>query len=241
MENIKIDSSNIAIIIPTYNAHAGIVETVLAIKKHVAGATVFVVDDNSPDGTANIVRSKFKNDKRIRLILRANKQGRGSAVIAGFKESLRLKNFLYFIEMDSDMCHNPKYILDLVTVCSKADIAIASRYLPSSKIYGWSFERKIMSYSINHLAKILLRIPISDYTDGYRCYSRKVVNFICKSQIKSHGYIVLSEVAYICYKENFKFAEIPISFHFKPVSKSNLNFNEIKEALVVLLKLRTSQ
>lgn len=140
--------------------------------------------------------------------------------------------------MDADLCHNPKYIKKLVKKCSTSDVVIASRYLPSSKISGWNFKRKLMSFSINNLAKFLLRVPINDYTDGFRCYSREAVEFITTHKVKSQGYIVLSEVAYICYKKGFSLSEIPIDFHFKEISKSNLNLKEIREALWTLIRLR---
>ena len=95
-----------------------------------------------------------------------------------------------------------------------------------------------MSFSINTFAKLLLRIPISDYTNGFRCYSRKAVKLIVANKLISRGYIVLSEVAYLCYKKDLKFAELPIDFHFKEVTKSNLNRKEIKEAFWTLLQLR---
>ncbi len=228
----------ITIVIPTYNAREGIISNISKIKSKAPSACIIIVDDNSPDGTAALVKSKFANDKKVQLIIRKNKGGRGSAVIAGLKEALKNRKTKYFIEMDADLCHNPKYIKNLVEKCVNADVVIASRYLPSSRISGWNFKRKLMSFSINTLAKLLLHIPISDYTDGFRCYSRRAVEFINTHHVKSQGYIVLSEIAYICYKKGLIFAQVPIDFHFKSVSKSNLNLKEVKEALFTLIRLR---
>lgn len=229
--------SQIAVIIPTYNAREAIVDSIKKILSSVPDSEIFIIDDNSPDKTAELVTSIFKKDKRVRIIIRKEKGGRGSAVIAGFKEALKNKHLNYFIEIDADMCHNPKYIKPLVDKCKSADVVIASRYLPKSKITGWSLKRKIMSFSINTFAKVMLQIPISDYTDGFRCYSRKAVAFITSHQVQSRGYIVLSEIAYMCYKNGFTFAEIPIDFHFQEVTKSNLNTKEIKEALLTIIRL----
>ena len=204
----------IVIIIPTYNAREGIVENILKIQKEVSQAQIIIVDDSSPDKTAALVRSKFKADNRVLVVVRKEKGGRGSAVIAGLREGLKIKEAKYFIEMDADLCHDPKYIKQLVQKGKKADVIIASRYLPESKITGWNLKRKLMSFSINTLAKLLLQIPISDYTDGFRCYSRKAVEFITTHEVKSRGYIVLSEIAYICYKKGLSFGEVPIAFHF---------------------------
>jgi len=233
--------NNIIIVIPTYNAREGIVKNIKKIQENIPQAQIIVVDDNSPDQTAKVITTHFKMDKRVQVVIRKEKGGRGSAVIAGLREGLKNKNAKYFIEMDADLCHDPKYITQLVEKCKNADIVIASRYLPKSRIYGWNLKRKLMSFSINALAKLLLHIPISDYTDGFRCYARKAVAFICSYEIKSRGYIVLSEIAYICYKNRMHFSEIPIDFYFKSVSKSNLNWQEIKEALVTLIRLRLTK
>lgn len=226
------------IVIPTYNASESIVNSINKIKKEVPLATILVVDDNSPDKTADLIIKNFPKDKTINVLKRKGKGGRGSAVVAGLKELFRNKQLLYFVEMDADLCHNPKYIKQLVEKCKRADIVIASRYLPESKIYGWNVKRKLMSYSINTFAKFMLRIPISDYTDGFRCYSRKAIEIISSYQLKSQGYIVLSETAYICYKKGLQFDQIPIDFYFHSITKSNLNLKEVKEALITIIKLR---
>lgn len=229
---------NIGIVIPTYNARESIVDSISKIKKAVPDSLILVVDDNSPDKTADLITKTFSKDKSIQVLKRPGKGGRGSAVIAGLKELYKNKQVAYFIEMDADLCHNPIYIKQLVKKCKKADVVIASRYLPQSKIYGWNVKRKLMSFSINTFAKLMLRIPVSDYTDGFRCYSRKAVATITRYKLQSRGYIVLSETAYICYKKGLRFDEIPIDFYFKSITKSNLNVNEIKEALTTLMKLR---
>ena len=232
--------SDTLIVIPTYNAREGIVKNILKIQVKIPEAQILIVDDNSPDSTAALVKKKFTTDKRVTVVIREKKAGRGSAVIAGFTYGLKNKQTKYFIEMDADLCHDPKYIKQLIEQCKKADVIIASRYLPKSKITGWNVKRKLMSFSINTLAKILLRIPISDYTDGFRCYSRKAVELITTHEVKSHGYIVLSEIAYLCYNNGLTFAEVPIDFHFKEITKSNLNWREVKEALWTLFRLRFS-
>lgn len=228
----------VEVIIPTYNERNGVIEVISSTKSEAPGAGIIIVDDNSPDKTANLVRSRFKKDKKVQVVVRKEKGGRGSAVMHGFREGLKNKQAKYFIEMDADLCHDPKYIKQLVDTCKHADVVIASRYLPQSKTTGWSMKRKLMSRAINALAKILLRIPISDYTDGFRCYSRDAVAFLCSQKFRSRGYIVLSEAAFLCYKKGLVIKEIPIDIHFKNVSKSNLNAKEIKEAFVTLFGLR---
>jgi len=232
-------TNSVYVVIPTYNAQETVVESIKGIKSFVPAATVIIVDDNSPDGTATKAILEFQKNKTIKVLVRQYKQGRGSAVVAGFKEGLKDKHSQYFIEMDADLCHDPKYIPKLVEKCHKADIVIASKYLRGSTIKGLSLKRKIISRFMNIGAKIILRVPISDYSNGYRCYSRRAVEFICKRKLKSRGFVVLSEIAFACYQKGFSFAEIP--FDFRQVStnsKSNFSFNEMKEAFVTLLRLR---
>jgi dolichol-phosphate mannosyltransferase len=228
---------DVGIVIPTYNAKESIVNSIKEIKKAVPGCTILIVDDNSPDKTAELVKKKFTKDENVVLLERPGKGGRGSAVLAGLKHLFKNKKINYFIEMDADLCHNPKYIKPMIEKAENADFVVASRYLRESRIYGWNIKRKLMSFAINTYAKLLLRIPISDYTDGFRCYTRNAVAIISAHKVQSRGYIVLSETAFICYKKGLKFDEVPIDFYFQSITKSNLNMNEVKEALVTILKL----
>lgn len=232
--------NDIEVIIPTYNEQAGIVGTILKVKSELPDVNIIIVDDNSPDKTGQFVKSLFKKNKKVKVISRKEKSGRGSAVIAGFKKALKNKKAKYFIEMDADLCHDPKYIKELVEKCKKADVVIASRYLPKSKVTGRTLKRKLLSISINIFSRWLLKIPITDYTNGFRCYSRKATKALCLHKFISQGFIVLSEAAFVCKKKGFKFDEVPINFHYEFVSKSNLNLKEAKEAFVTLLKLKFS-
>ncbi len=230
-------NSDIVVIIPTYNERNGVIEAILQIKSEVPDAEIIIVDDNSPDKTANLVQRRFRQDKKVRVVVRKEKGGRGSAVMHGFREGLENKQAKYFIEMDADLCHDPKYIKQLVDTCKCAGVVIASRYLPQSKVRGRSTKRTLMSHAINALARLLLRIPISDYTCGFRCYSRDAVAFLCSQKFRSRGYIVLSEAAFLCYKKDFAIKEIPVDIHFKNVSKSKLNAKEVTEAFITLFRL----
>lgn len=232
--------SNFVIVIPSYNAGFSIEESISKILMQAPSAKIIIVDDNSPDGTGSLVSKLSKEDKRVTLLKRGSKAGRGSAVIAGFREGLKNEKNIYFLEMDADLCHDPKYIPSLVKNAQDADVVIASRYLPESKIFGWTLKRKLMSYAMNHFAKFFLRVPIRDYTDGYRCYSRRAVELIVNHEFKSKGYVVLSEIVHLCYKQNMVFAEIPIEFHFNLDGKSNLNIGEVKEALKTIIRLSLS-
>jgi len=229
---------NIAIIIPTYNAKNTIVKEINGIFKTLPESKIFIVDDSSPDGTGNLINQYLPRDKRLRLIVRIEKAGRGSAVLKGLKEALKDKHVQYFVEMDADLCHNPKYIPLLIEKCQKADVTIASKYLPGSKIIGLDGKRMIFSKLVNLYLKLILQIPISDYTNGFRCYTRKALEQINLDSFYSKGFIVLSEIAYKIKQTGGTFAEIPFLFIFNKRNKSNFNFKEIKEAFLTVLKLK---
>lgn len=233
-----INKINTAVIIPSYNTKFSIVKTIEQILRQLLNIKIIVVDDNSPDKSAYLIRKHYSCDKRVKLIIRKNKGGRGSAVLRGFQEGLKDKNIDFFIEMDADLCHDPKYIPLLIKLCQKYDVAIASKYLKKSKIFGLNKKREIFSRFVNFYIRLMLKIPITDYTNGFRCYRRKVLEKINLNSFYSKGFIVLSEIIYRIHKKGCSFGEIPFIFTFNHKNKSNFNFSEIKEAFITILKLK---
>jgi dolichol-phosphate mannosyltransferase len=229
---------NIAIIIPSYNAKNTIIQVIKGTFTLLPESKIIVVDDSSPDGTGDIITKYFATEKRLRLIVRKEKAGRGSAVLRGFKEAFRDKNIQYFVEMDADLCHDPRYIPLLINRCRKADVVIASKYLQGSKIIGLGKKRIIFSKLVNLYLKLMLQIPITDYTNGFRCYTRKALKQIDLDKFDSKGFITLSEIAYKMKQKGCSFAEIPFVFIFNKTNKSNFNIKEIKEAFFTVLKLK---
>ncbi|MDP2585748.1 MAG: glycosyltransferase [Candidatus Levybacteria bacterium] len=230
--------NNIAIIIPCYNASKTIINAIKGVLIYSPKSKVIIVDDNSPDKSAELIKKCFLYDKRIKLVIRKSKGGRGSAVLRGFQEGLRDKNIEFFIEMDADLCHDPKYIPVLIEKCRKYDVTIASKYLKKSKIFGLNKRREAFSRLVNFYIKLMLGIPITDYTNGYRCYRRKALERINLNFFYSKGFIVLSEIIYRIHKKGGSFFEIPFNFTFNQKNKSNFSFSEIKEAFVTILKLK---
>lgn len=230
--------SKIVVVIPSYNSRAGIIQVVSGVLEAVAEASIIVVDDNSPDKAAELVKRKFGRDKRVRVVVRKRKGGRGSAVIRGFKEGLKDKSVEYFVEMDADFSHDPSELPKLLAKLRKHDVVVGSRYLPGAKIIGWGARRRIFSRLANLWARLVLGIPISDYTNGYRCYRRKVVEAIDFEKVKSRGFAVLSEMAFQIHEKGFSFAEIPTVFTYRPSFGSNFNMEEVREALWTVLSLR---
>ena len=230
----------IAVIIPTYNEKDNIERLVYELLTLDLKVDVYVVDDNSKDGTAKIVDEIGKKDRRVKLLLRKNKRGRGSAVIDGMKLALEDKGVNYFVEMDADFSHDPKELIKLVGKVEESDVVIGSRYLKDSKIVGWPAKRYVFSRVANFYAKIILGIPISDYTNGYRCYRREVIKAVDYSKIQSKGYIVLSEMAYQIYKKGFKFKDVGIVFVNRQRGASNLKMREIAGAFSSVWRIKFS-
>lgn len=232
------NKTNTAVIIPSYNTKNSIIKTIKQVLNYLPNAKIIVVDDNSPDESAKLIRECILNDRRINLIVRKNKQGRGSAVLRGFREGLKDKNIEFLIEMDADLCHNPKYIPIMIEKCRTYDVIIASKYLKESKIKGLNLRRKIFSRIVNYYIKLILQVPITDYTNGFRCYRRVALEKINFDSFYSKGFIVLSEIVYKMYQQGNSFCEIPFVFNFTYANKSNFNLREIREAFFTILKLK---
>ena len=230
--------SKTAIIIPTYNEKDNIrklIQTIFGISNDM---TIIVVDDNSPDKTGEIADALTKKYKNLKIIHRTKKNGRGGACIEGFKRALD-EGFEYIFEMDADFSHDPIDIPRLLTkVLEGNDMVIGSRYLKGSKILNWGLKRTIFSKFANIYARVILGIPIHDYTNGYRCYTRKTLEAIDFDRIEASGYIVLSEMSYQLHKKHFKISEIPITFVNRKRGISNLSIHEITSAFTSVIKLR---
>lgn len=230
--------NNIAIIIPSYNASKSIIPTIKKVLTYLPKSRIIVVDDNSPDKSAELIKNRFVYDKRIALITRKSKGGRGSAILRGFQEGLKDKKIVFFVEMDADLCHDPKYIPIMIDKCDLHDAVVASKYLKKSSIKGLNLKRKIFSKIVNFYIKLMLQVPITDFTNGFRCYRRSALEKIDFNSFHSKGFIVLSEIIYKIYKNKGSLGEIPFNFIHKEINKSNFNFVEIKEAFLTILKLR---
>lgn len=229
------------IVVPTYNEKENIAALIKSILSHMPKSTVLIVDDNSPDGTADIVK-KLTKDIRIKLIVRKKKKGRGSAVLEGFKWAYKRGNFDYFFELDADFSHDPA---DLPKFLAKLkaghDVVIGSRYMPDSQIHNWGAARKFFSKYANKYAKFFLKIPIIDFTNGYRAYKKDTVTFFLFRKMITSGYIVLSEFIYIAHLNGKKIGKLPIVFVNRKRGESNLGLKEILTAMYGVMKLRVKR
>jgi len=234
------DNPNTLIIIPTYNESENIArlcERLLALYPFVE---ILVVDDSSPDGTAAVVREEQRKypDRWLHLTVRQGKGGRGSAVLEGFRFALSRAYELIF-EMDADFSHEPEEIPRFLEKIRECDMVVGSRYLPKSEIHEWGWKRTFFSRFANRYARFVLGMPLSDYTNGYRCYRRSAVGALDLEKIDAKGYVVLSEVAMQLHMKGFRIGEVPTVFVNRRRGLSNLTAHEIGEAFLSILKIYT--
>lgn len=230
------------IAIPTFNEAENIGKLCERLLTEYPGVHVVVVDDGSPDGTAEIVKhlqSQFEG--RLHLIRRGGKGGRGSAVLEGFRFGLK-SDYELFFEMDADFSHNPEELPRFLKKIDEGyDMVLGSRYLPDSRIYEWGWKRTFFSKWANRYARLILGIPMSDYTNGYRCYTRRAIESLQMNVIDAKGYVVLSEVAYQLHLKGSKIGEVPTIFVNRRRGISNLSWHEIKEAFMSVIRIRTKK
>ena len=229
-----------AVILPTYKEEKNLRKIIPLIFKFLPQTYLVIVDDNSPDKTAIIVRESMRKYKNLQLIIRKKKEGRGSAVLEGFKYALNKFKADLFIEMDADFSHNPEALPLLISTSRHKTIVIASRYLPGSTISGWPLKRKLISGIANRLIQSLIQTGVSDNTNGLRCYPKEAVEVLLKHRFISSGLIVLSESLYILKKKGYKISEIPFDFRDRMHGSSNTTLKEFIEAFFTLVRLRFS-
>ena len=228
----------IGIVIPAFNEDENIIYLIKKIKKKL-NCLILIVDDSSNQNTKKLLNNH--NFKNVKYFNRGKKLGRGSAIIFGFKKLLKIKKDINcLIEMDADMSHNPDELKRNISYFYKNsyDLLIGSRYLPDSKIINWPISRRILSKLSNNLAKFLLEAPINDYTNGYRFYSNNAAKIIIKKcKNTDGGFIILSEIILILWKNNFKIAEVKSIFKNRIRGESSVNLKLILESLLGLIKL----
>jgi len=226
------------IIIPTYNEKENIQKLIPVIFSVVPQCTIIVVDDNSPDGTAHQVLKLKSKYPQLHLIKREKKAGRGSAVIEGFKYAHKNMRPQVYIEMDADFSHNPKELPQLINFSKPKNIVLASRYVKGGKIVNWPISRRINSWLANLLIRFVLKLPLKDNTNGFRCYPKEAIQLLLNHDFISKGHILLGESAYLLYKNGFGFVEIPSNFKNRKLGKSNATLDEFFNSLLLLFQIK---
>ncbi len=231
---------NSLIIIPTYNESENIELIISKILLLNDSNDILIVDDNSPDGTSNIVSDlKKENIDRIFLIVRDTKLGLGSAYKEGFKWALN-KNYSYIFEMDADLSHNPSEIINLKELLIKRDfdVAIGSRYLEGVSVVNWPLSRIFLSYFANIYVRIITGMPVKDATSGFIGYTNESLSSLNIDNIKFNGYAFQIEMKFKLWKKNFKLMEHQIIFVNRKSGKSKMDKNIIFEAIFGVIRLK---
>jgi dolichol-phosphate mannosyltransferase len=235
------NNPEISVIIPAYNEQANLQILLKDIVRYLPGALVVVVDDSSSDKTLQLSRMLRRDFPKTVLISRGRKLGRGSAVIRGLAEALKCKEIQYCFEMDADLAHSPAEFKRFLALRDKEDLVIGSRYLTGSHIVKWPRYRLIQSKLINSFLNMWLGLHITDYTNGFRLYSRKAAEFLIRASLKESGFIALSEIAYKLKRNGFRITEVPISFRDRKHGASNANLKELLRSLAGAVRIRMLQ
>jgi len=228
------------VIIPTYDEKENIrdiVQRVLGLKPEFH---VLVVDDNSPDGTADIVREmQQRSPEKLHLLERKGKLGLGTAYIAGFKWAIE-KGYDYIFEMDADFSHSPEDLPRLYEACHTggADMSVGSRYVKGGHVRDWSWDRILMSFSASLYVRTILWLGVRDTTAGFVCYKRHVLEALPLDEIKFIGYAFQIEMKYRVKLQGFKIKEVPITFIDRVKGRSKMSMNIFHEAFLGVLKMR---
>lgn len=228
------------VIIPTYNEKENIarmVETIFSLSK---AFHILIVDDGSPDGTAELVRKQQERyPGRLFLIERQGKLGLGTAYIAGFKWGLQ-RGYGYLFEMDADFSHHPEDLLRLLAACADggADVAIGSRYVRGGKLENWPFDRILLSFGASLYVRFITWMPVKDPTAGFICYHRRVLSAIDLDKIRFVGYAFQIEMKFAAYQLGFTLREVPITFTDRIEGASKMSKGIVKEAIWGVLQMR---
>lgn len=232
--------SDSLVVIPTYKECENIEKIIRKVFSLPKEFHILIIDDNSPDGTADIVRSMIPEfTGRLFLEERAGKLGLGTAYIHGFKWALK-RNYSYIFEMDADFSHNPEDLIRLYDACAggNADVAIGSRYINGVNVVNWPIGRVLMSYYASAYVRGITRMKIRDTTAGFKCYKREVLKAINLDNIRFTGYAFQIEMKFISWKLGFNIVEVPIIFTDRTEGQSKMNKGIFKEAIWGVISLR---
>lgn len=227
------------VIIPTYRERENIEQIIRAIFALSTPFDILVIDDNSPDGTAEIVKDLQKTRPALHLIQRPGKQGLGTAYITGFKWAVE-RNYDYIYEMDADFSHDPRDLIRLYKACQEegADVAIGSRYISGVNVVNWPLSRVLMSYFASIYVRFITGMKVMDTTAGFLCYKREVLEKLKPEQIKSVGYGFQIEMKFAAWKMGYKIVEVPIIFTDRKMGASKMTGGIFNEALWGVLRMK---
>jgi dolichol-phosphate mannosyltransferase len=226
------------VVIPTYNEAENIERLIKEVTQAVDGIRVLVVDDNSPDGTGEIVRKICEKNPNVLLETRPGKLGLGTAYVHGFKRALSIPDVDCIFGMDADFSHSPQYLPDFIEATEKNDLIVGSRYLDGISVVNWPIRRLILSFLANTYARVITGLPLRDCTSGFCCYKREVLERINLDAVRARGYSFLVEIKFRAHRLGFKVGEVPIIFFERRSGQTKMSKADIIEAVFKVWKLR---
>lgn len=227
----------VLVVIPTYNERDNIIRLIPEVLAQDSRISILVVDDNSPDGTADAVEKIAERDDRILLLRRGGKLGLGSAYRDGFRMALQ-RGASYIIEMDADFSHDPKSLPALLKEAESHDLVIGSRYKTGVSVVNWPIRRLLLSYCATIYTRMITGLRISDCTSGFKCFRREVLEAIDLDTVRSDGYSFQIEMNYLCMEKGFRIGEVPIIFIDRHAGTSKMSKKIVREAVLMVWKLR---
>ncbi|MES2766454.1 MAG: polyprenol monophosphomannose synthase [Bacteroidota bacterium] len=228
---------NPIIVIPTYNERSNIENIIRAVFESVPKINILIVDDGSPDGTGEIIRSMMETNPRIHLIERAGKMGLGTAYCRGFEYALE-KGFDVIFEMDADFSHDPKEIPKFLKEIEENDLVIGSRYISGVNVVNWPMSRLLISYFANIYTQTITRMPIKDATGGFKAFRADLLRKINLKKIRSNGYAFQIEINFLAWKAGARIKEIPIIFIDRTSGVSKMSKKIVREAVFLVWKMK---
>ena len=228
--------AKILVVTPTYNESENIVRLIPAVLAQSDEVEILVVDDNSPDGTAGLVKEMMRDNPRIHILERSEKMGLGTAYVAGFKYALA-EGYDFVFEMDADFSHDPNEIPNFLARMESADLVLGSRYTGGVRILNWPMQRLLLSYFANIYTRVMTRLPVADATGGFKCFRRGVLEAINLANVRSNGYAFQIEMSFKAWKKGFRVVEIPIIFLDRRIGSSKMSKHIVYEAFFMLWKL----
>jgi dolichol-phosphate mannosyltransferase len=220
----------VLVVIPTYNEALTLPRILDRVRGHVPTADVLVVDDSSPDGTAQVASARAADDPAIHLLRRPGKGGLGAAYVAGFRWGMA-RGYEVFVEMDADGSHAPEQLPRLLAALGWADLVIGSRYVPGGAVVNWPGHRLVLSRGGNLYTRLAVRLPVVDATAGYRAYRRRTLEAIGLDQVESQGYCFQVDMTRRTVLAGMRIIEVPITFTERSVGESKMSSDIVREAL----------
>lgn len=233
--------SDCLVIIPTYNEKENIVKMIHTVFTLSHDFHILIVDDGSPDGTADLVKEQQKiHPGRLHILERKGKLGLGTAYIAGFRWGLEHPQYEYIFEMDADFSHNPNDLVRLYEACAVqgGDMSVGSRYIKGGKLQDWPWDRVMLSYGASLYVRMITFMPVKDPTAGFVCYTRRVLEAIDFDKIRFVGYAFQIEMKFATRQLGYKIIEVPITFTDRIEGTSKMSKGIIKEAVLGVMQMR---